>query len=104
GFDVLQPGSLLKLTEVSRYVYEIANMNFRNGQPFVGASAFAHKGGMHTHAVAKNPVSYEHIDPALVGNERRILVSELSGHSTILAKTTKYAITHDRALIAKILS
>ena len=54
-------------------------MNFRTGQPFVGASAFAHKGGMHTHAVAKNPASYEHIDPAAVGNERRILVSELSG-------------------------
>src|SRR5205814_1914136 len=65
GYEVLPPDSLLKLTEVSRYVYEVANMNFRTGQPFVGASAFAHKGGMHTHAVAKNPVSYEHIDPAL---------------------------------------
>jgi 2-isopropylmalate synthase len=104
GYEVLPAGSLLKLTEVSRYVYEIANMNFRNGQPFVGASAFAHKGGMHTHAVAKNPVSYEHIDPALVGNERRILVSELSGHSTILTKTAKYSIQHDRALMQKILT
>jgi 2-isopropylmalate synthase len=104
GYEVLPPGSLLKLTEVSRYVYEIANMNFRNGQPFVGASAFAHKGGMHTHAVAKNPISYEHIDPALVGNERRILVSELSGHSTILTKTAKYSIQHDRALMQKILT
>ena len=54
-------------------------MNFRSSQPFVGASAFAHKGGMHTHAVARNPASYEHIDPATVGNERRILVSELVG-------------------------
>ncbi|HKA07116.1 MAG TPA: citramalate synthase, partial [Gemmataceae bacterium] len=104
GFELLTPGSLLKLTEVSRYVYEIANMNFRNGQPFVGASAFAHKGGMHTHAVAKNPISYEHIDPALVGNERRILVSELSGQSTILTKTAKYSIQHDRALMQKILT
>jgi 2-isopropylmalate synthase len=104
GYDVLQPGSLARLTELSRYVYEIANMNFRPGQPFVGTSAFAHKGGMHTHAVAKNPVSYEHIDPAAIGNERRILVSELSGHSTILAKTTKYAVTHDRALMGKILT
>jgi 2-isopropylmalate synthase len=59
---------------------------------------------MHTHAVARNPNSYEHVDPANVGNERRILVSELSGQSTILAKTTQYAITHDRALMAKILS
>ena len=56
---------------------------------------------MHTHAVAKNPISYEHIDPEAVGNERRILVSELSGQSTILAKTTKYDINNDKALVAK---
>src|SRR5207253_1642533 len=62
GFEVLQPGSLPRLTEVSRYVYEIANMNFRSGQPFVGASAFAHKGGMHAHGVARKTASYEHID------------------------------------------
>jgi 2-isopropylmalate synthase len=104
GYDVLTPGSLGRLTEASRYVYELANMNFRPGQPFVGASAFAHKGGMHTHAVAKNPASYEHIDPAAVGNERRILVSELSGQSTILTKTTKYDIRNDRELMGKILS
>jgi 2-isopropylmalate synthase len=103
GYDLLSPGSLEHLTEASRYVYEVANMNFRSGQPFVGQSAFAHKGGMHTHAVAKDPATYEHIDPAAVGNERRILVSELSGQSTILAKTTKYAITHDKATMAKIL-
>jgi 2-isopropylmalate synthase len=102
--DVLQPGSLQRLTEVSRYVYEIANMNFRSSQPFVGASAFAHKGGMHTHAVAKLSRSYEHIDPAQVGNERRFLVSELSGQSTILAKTTKYTVNHDKALMVKILN
>jgi 2-isopropylmalate synthase len=104
GFEVLRPESLKRLTETSRYVYEIANMNFRSGQPFVGSSAFAHKGGMHTHAVAKNPVSYEHINPELVGNERRILVSELSGQSTILAKTAKYEIQNDRALMGKILN
>jgi 2-isopropylmalate synthase len=100
---VLFEGSLARLTEASRYVYELANMNFRNGQPFVGVSAFAHKGGMHTHAVAKNPTSYEHIDPSVVGNERRMLVSELSGQSTILAKTTKYAVQHDKILMQKIL-
>jgi 2-isopropylmalate synthase len=104
GYDVLTPGSLKRLTETSRYVYELANMNFRNSQPFVGSSAFAHKGGMHTHAVAKNPSSYEHIDPEMVGNERRILVSELSGQSTILSKTTKYAVAHDKALMSKILN
>ena len=103
GYDVLKPGSLARLTETSRYVYELANMNFRNGQPFVGQSAFAHKGGMHTHAVAKDPATYEHVAPEAVGNERRILVSELSGHSTILAKTAKYQVGHDKALMTKIL-
>jgi 2-isopropylmalate synthase len=103
GHEVLCPGSLARLTEVSRYVYEVANMNFRPNQPFVGASAFAHKGGMHVHGVARNPASYEHIDPEAVGNERRILLSELSGQSNILAKTTRYDITHDRTLMAKIL-
>jgi 2-isopropylmalate synthase len=104
GYEVLLPGSLPRLTELSRYAYELANMNFRNGQAFVGASAFAHKGGMHTHAIAKNPLTYEHIDPAAVGNERRILVSELSGRATILAKTAKYAIQHDQAVMAQVLS
>jgi 2-isopropylmalate synthase len=104
GYEVLKAASLAKLTEVSRYVYEIANMNFRANQPFVGVSAFAHKGGMHAHGVARNTASYEHIDPAAVGNERRILVSELSGQSTILAKTTKYAVTNDREVMAKILN
>jgi 2-isopropylmalate synthase len=104
GYDLLRPGSLRLLTEVSRYVYEIANMNFRPNQPFVGASAFAHKGGMHVHAVNKNTATYEHIDPGLVGNERRVLLSELSGQSNILAKTTKYDITHNREAMAKILN
>jgi 2-isopropylmalate synthase len=103
GHEVLRPESLRRLTEVSRYVYETANMNFRSGQPFVGTSAFAHKGGMHTHAVARVSASYEHIDPTLVGNERRILVSELSGQSTIIAKTTRYALANDKAMMAKIL-
>ncbi|MFO0843543.1 MAG: citramalate synthase [Gemmataceae bacterium] len=103
GYDVLRPESVRRLTELSRYVYETANMNFRHGQPFVGTSAFAHKGGMHTHAVAKVSHSYEHLDPASVGNERRILVSELSGQSTILTKTAKYQVAHDRDLMKRIL-
>ncbi len=104
GYHAIDENSLVRLTEASRYVYELANMNVRSGQPFVGASAFAHKGGMHTHAVAKNPATYEHIDPALVGNERRVLVSELSGHSTILTKTAKYAIANDKVVMTKILT
>src|SRR5262245_52331023 len=103
GHDVLQPGSLAHLTELSRYVYEIANMNFHPGQPFVGTSAFAHKGGMHTSAIARTTRSYEHIDPAAVGNERRILISELSGQATILAKTSLDSVKNDRALMAEVL-
>src|SRR6516165_2655351 len=104
GYQALRPVSLQHLTELSRYVYEIANMNFRNGQPFVGASAFAHKGGMHAHGVARVSASYEHVSPAQVGNTRRILVSELSGQSSILAKTTKYALANDKALMSKVLN
>ena len=94
---------LTHLTELSRFVYETANMNHRNNQPFVGQSAFAHKGGMHVHAIARATSSYEHIDPALVGNERRILVSELSGRSNITALTAKHKLTDDQALMDEIL-
>ncbi len=102
GYEVLTPDCLQHLTHVSRFIYEMANMNFRNGQPFVGTSAFAHKGGMHAHGVAKVASSYEHIDPVLVGNQRRILISELSGQSNILAKTAKYAIANDKNLLLAI--
>jgi 2-isopropylmalate synthase len=100
---VLHGQGVQHLTELSRYVYELANMNFRSGQPFVGRSAFAHKGGMHVHAVNRIAHSYEHIDPALVGNERRVLVSELSGRSNIVAKTTKFKLEHDQQLMKRIL-
>src|SRR5213078_3452326 len=100
---VLLPGQIAHLTEVSRYVYETANMNFRPNQPFVGTSAFAHKGGMHVHGVRKNATSYEHIDPSSVGNERRVLVSELSGKSNIAEKLGAYGLEHDSALMTKVL-
>lgn len=103
GYQVLKEGSLAHLAELSRYVYELANMNFRNNQPFVGRSAFAHKGGMHVHAINRIAESYEHIHPELVGNERRVLVSELSGRSNIVAKATQYKIEHDAELMAKVL-
>ncbi len=104
GYEVLLPGGAQHLTELSRFVYETANMNYRSNQPFVGPSAFAHKGGMHVHAVARTTASYEHIDPAIVGNERRILVSELSGRSNIMALTARYNIQDDRELMDKILA
>jgi 2-isopropylmalate synthase len=103
GYECLVPDGVGRLTELSRYVYELANMNFRPGQPFVGSSAFANKGGMHVHAVNRLASSYEHIDPSLVGNLRRVLVSELSGRSNIVAATTRMRIERDDALMKKIL-
>jgi len=103
GYEVLAPGSLAHLTEVSRFVHETANMNYRPGQPFVGPSAFAHKGGMHVHGIRKNAASYEHIEPELVGNERRVLVSELSGKSNIAEKLAEYGLEQDNELMTKVL-
>lgn len=103
GYEVLNGHGTEHLTDLSRYVYEIANMHSRVNQPFVGPSAFAHKGGMHVHAVAKVASSYEHIDPAQVGNERRILVSELSGRSNIIAMATKLNLQNDKALMDRVL-
>ncbi|MTI80816.1 MAG: citramalate synthase [Firmicutes bacterium] len=81
------PGdNLVHLTEVSRYVSEVANVNPNSHQPYVGASAFAHKGGIHVSALMKNASTYEHIQPEQVGNKRRVLVSELSGASNLLYK------------------
>jgi len=104
GYEVLRGKGVEHLTELSRYVYEMVNMNFRTHQPFVGKSAFAHKGGMHVSAVARNTASYEHIDPQLVGNERRILLSELSGRANILALTSRLNIPRDGELMDRILT
>jgi 2-isopropylmalate synthase len=79
-------------------------MNFRSNQAFVGQSAFAHKGGMHVHAVARAASSYEHMAPERVGNERRFLVSELSGRSNIMALTAQHHLEHDRELMDRILA
>jgi 2-isopropylmalate synthase len=103
GYEVLSPEKLARMTEVSRYVYETANMNFRSCQPFVGTSAFAHKGGMHVHGIRKNAASYEHLDPTLVGNERRVLVSELSGKSNIAEKLAEYNLGQDAGLMTRVL-
>lgn len=104
GYELLIDGALAHLTELSRFVYETVNVNFRFNQPFVGKSAFAHKGGMHVSGVARVTSSYEHIDPELVGNERRILVSELSGRSNIIARTTKHNVRGDKKLMEEILA
>ncbi len=104
GYRVLGGSGTRHLTELSRFVYETANMLYRPGQPFVGTSAFAHKGGMHVHAVAKATESYEHIPPEAVGNERRILVSELSGRSNIQALVKRHDLRDDRAVLDRVLA
>jgi 2-isopropylmalate synthase len=104
GYQVLAGAGVSHLTDLSRFVYETANLRFRDSQPFVGASAFAHKGGMHVHAVARASSSYEHIPPEAVGNERRILVSELSGRSNIAALTAGHNLPDDPQLMEKILA
>jgi len=86
GIDCLADEQLRKLTEVSRFVSEVANMAPDNRQPFVGTSAFAHKGGIHADATVKCRESYQHIDPELVGNHTRVLISELSGKGNVLYK------------------
>ncbi len=104
GYKVSAEERLFKLTEVSRYVFEIANLPHPPRLPYVGRSAFAHKGGVHVSAVLKTPKTYEHIDPALVGNVRRVLVSELSGRGNILYKAKELGIEleAESALVNKI--
>jgi 2-isopropylmalate synthase len=80
------------LTELSHYVFEIANLVVDNRTPFVGLSAFTHKAGVHVNAVEKNPRTYEHLNPADVGNRRRILISEQAGKSNILEKAKELGI------------
>ena len=86
GYECLPEGRIAGLTNLSRKVWEYLGIKGPSGQPFVGPSAFAHKGGVHVSAVQRNPDTYEHIDPALVGNSRKILISELAGGSNLKAK------------------
>ncbi len=92
GIDCLPNAKLKELTETSRYVAEVSNMAQHANQPFVGTAAFAHKGGVHVNAVMKNPRTYEHIDPSTIGNQRKILVSELSGRSSLVFKAKDLAL------------
>jgi 2-isopropylmalate synthase len=86
NYDCMTHGQLQSLTSVSRYVSEIANVHMPVNQPFVGVAAFAHKGGLHVSAILRHSSTYEHISPELVGNNRRVLVSELSGQSNLVFK------------------
>jgi 2-isopropylmalate synthase len=92
GKKCLTPAQLKKLREVSQLFYELANIQPNKRQAYVGDSAFAHKGGLHVSGVLKNRETYEHIDPELVGNRQRVLVSDLSGRSNIVYKGKEYGI------------
>ena len=89
GYNVIDDNNLSKLTIVARFIAEISNITLQDEAPYVGGSAFAHKGGMHIDAVCKTPKSYEHIKPELVGNKRRFLISEVSGKSTVYSEVQK---------------
>jgi 2-isopropylmalate synthase len=95
GYETIGREQLTSLTQVSHYVAELANLPHPNHLPFVGRSAFAHKGGIHVSAVMRDPATYEHIDPELTGNSRRVLVSDLSGKSNVIYKATEMGIAVD---------
>lgn len=93
GYSCIQDNQLARLTQASRLISEIVNLAPNDHAAFVGRSAFAHKGGIHVSAVAKNPLTYEHIQPEQIGNQRRIVISDQSGLSNVLAKARSFG--HD---------
>lgn len=105
GYDVVPANSLKKLKSISRKIYELANIVPDERKPYVGSMAFAHKGGMHIDAVLKNPATFEHINPEDVGNERRLLMSEMSGRSMVyeIIKKIEPDISKDANVITEIL-
>ncbi len=92
GYDCVQPEQLSHLTESSRLISEVVNLAPDDHAPFVGLSAFAHKGGIHVSAVERNPLTYEHIQPERIGNRRRIVISDQAGLSNVLAKARSFGI------------
>jgi 2-isopropylmalate synthase len=105
GMDCVSDRDLAKLTDTARFVAELCNVSPDAHQPYVGHNAFAHKGGMHVSAVERDPSTFEHIDPALVGNSPHVLVSELSGRATIAqrARDLGYSLPEERNLADRVL-
>ena len=95
GIPGLSGENIKKLKTLSRFISDTANMTPLNNRPFVGKSAFAHKGGIHVSAIMKNPMAYEHMQPELVGNKRRVLMSDLSGKSNVEYKAKELGIDLD---------
>ncbi|WP_445305874.1 citramalate synthase [Microcoleus sp. T3_A4] len=96
GHNCIEDEQLVKLTQVSRSISEIVNLAPDDHAPFVGLSAFAHKGGIHVSAVEKNPLTYEHLEPEKIGNRRRIVISDQAGLSNVLAKARTFGMELDR--------
>lgn len=96
GIMALPAGQLTHITPVARALASIANQPLPRQAAYVGQSAFAHKGGIHVAAMRRNQRSYQHVDPALVGNRSRVLVSELSGRGNLLSKAEEIGIAHDK--------
>ena len=92
GHTTIGPERLASLTAVCKFIAELANLPLRSDQPFVGKSAFAHKGGVHVSAVLKDSATYEHIAPELVGNQQRVLVSDLAGRGNITYKLKQHGL------------
>jgi len=95
GYDCLPVGRIATLTETAHYLDELLNRTPNPDQPYVGKNAFAHGGGMHVDGVLKDPTTFEHIDPALVGNDRELLISELSGKGTVAARAEQAGLNLD---------
>lgn len=96
GQNCIEDEQLVRLTQVSRSISEIVNLAPDDHAPFVGLSAFAHKGGIHVSAVEKNPLTYEHLEPEKIGNRRRIVISDQAGLSNVLAKARTFGMDLDR--------
>ena len=104
GYETLAADKIKNLTDLSRFIFEVANLAPSGNMPDVGESAFAHKAGLHVDALRKNKKTYEHIDPEMVGNSRRFLISELSGASNVLAKLEGTKLADNKELAKKLLA
>ena len=96
GIDCIPDKNLKELTKTAHFISEVSNMRQQPNQPFVGSSAFTHKGGVHIDAMLKNPKTYEHLNPEAVGNHRRLLVSELAGKMPIVLKAKEFDLDMDK--------
>ena len=104
GCECLTDAQLASLTPTAHFFDELLNFNPDPDQPYVGRNAFAHKGGMHVAGVAADPLTFEHIDPEVVGNRREVLISELSGKGTVHSRAADAGITVDDAAATRIIS